>query len=268
MNKITNFLYKTGKWAWFITIILSFWGSLSYCLEDSKDPQSLFYRANSLYEKRDYEKASEEYAKILNIDSESGPLYYNIGNTFFKMGKTGYAILAYKKAERLMPGDSDLKSNLAYAQSLTEDSALQALPLNKLAWLFKFPFREYNLNTAAITLIVLYIVLIATALIGIIIPGFKRRLAFLFYSVLAGFLVTLGAFSVRYYDEEVLDRGIVVVKETECKYEPIDKSNDYYKLKEGQEVLILNTRNGWRHIKRLDGKMAWVKSDAVEEIRM
>ena len=266
MNKIINLLYKTGKWAGFILIILSFWGNLSYCLEDSKDPQSLFYKANSLYEKRDYEKASEEYAKILNIDSESGPLYYNIGNTFFKMGKTGHAILAYKKAERLMPGDSDLKSNLAYAQSLTEDSALWALPSNKMAWFFKFPFREYNLNTVAVVLIILYVMLIAMALIGIINPGLKRRLAIMFYPVLIGFLMTLGAFSIRYYNEEVLSRGIVIVKEAECKYEPIDKSNNYYQLKEGQEVLILNTRNGWRRIKRLDGKMAWVKSDAVEGI--
>ena len=250
----------------FILIISCFWGNLSYCAQDSKDPQSLFYRANSLYEKREYEKASLEYAKILDINSESGPLYYNIGNTFFKMGKTGYAILAYKKAERLMPGDSDLKSNLAYAESLTEDSDLQPLPLNKPAWFFKLPFRDYNLNTVAVWLIILYFMLIAISLIGIINPAFKRRLAVLFYPALMGFLLTLGAFSIRYYDEEILNHGIVIAKEAECKYEPIDKSNNYYTLKEGQEVLVLNTRNGWRRIKRLDGKMAWVKSDAVEEI--
>ncbi|MDP2928917.1 MAG: hypothetical protein Q8O01_02485 [Candidatus Omnitrophota bacterium] len=247
-------------------IILGFWGNLSYCLEDSKDPRSLFYKAGSLYEKREYQKASEEYAKILDIDSESGPLYYNIGNTFFKMGKTGYAILAYKKAERLMPGDSDLKSNLAYAESLTEDSALQALPLNKLAWFFKLPFRDYNLNTVAVTLIILYLMLIAMALAVIVNSALKRRLAILFYPVLIGFLLTLGAFSIRYYDEEILSHGVVIAKEAECKYEPIDKSNNYYTLKEGQKALVLNTRNGWRRIRRLDGKMAWVKSDAVEEI--
>ncbi|MFA5255609.1 MAG: hypothetical protein WC419_02800 [Candidatus Omnitrophota bacterium] len=249
-----------------ILILLIFFANLAVSAEDSQDPRSLFYKANSLYEKRDYEKASEAYAKILDIDTESGPLYFNIGNTFFKMGKIGYAILAYKRAQKLMPGDSDLKSNLAYAESLTEDSALQALTQNKIAWFFKFPFREYSLNTISIILSILYLLLIAMLLAGIIYPMLKRRMTIIFLPVLIGFLLTLGAFGIRYYDEEILSHGVVVAKEAECKYEPIDKSNNYFTLKEGQEVLVLKTRNGWRRIKRLDGKLAWVKSDAIEEI--
>ena len=108
--------------------------------------------------------------------------------------------------------------------------------------------------------------LIAMFLMGIINPIFKRRMTILFYPVLIGFLLTLGAFSIRYYDEEMLSHGVVVAKEAECKYEPIDKSNNYFTLKEGQEILVLKTRNGWRYIRRLDGKLAWVKSDAVEGI--
>ncbi|MDO8535416.1 MAG: hypothetical protein Q7S30_00150 [Candidatus Omnitrophota bacterium] len=251
-----------------ILILIFFFSTLNFAFsaEESLDPRRLFYKANSLYEQREYEKASEEYAKILALDSESGPLYFNIGNTFFKMGKIGYAILAYKKAQRLMPGDSDLKSNLAYAESLTEDSALQAQPQNRTAWLFRFPFREYNLNTISVILISLYLMLIAMLLTGIIYPVFKRRMAIVFYPALIGFILTLGAFGIRYYDEEMVRHGVVVVKEAECKYEPIDKSNNYFTLKEGQEALVLNTRAGWRRIRRLDGKLAWVKSDAVEEI--
>lgn len=249
-----------------ILISLTLSAHFAFSAEEPQDPRSLFYKANSLYEQREYLKASEEYAKILSMDAESGPLYFNIGNTFFKMGKTGYAILAYKKAQRLMPGESDLKSNLAYAESLTEDSALSSMPQNRAAWLFKFPFREYSLNTVSIILIALYLMLVAMLLAGIISPVFKRRMTILFYPVLIGFLLTLGAFSIRYYNEEILDHGVVVAKEAECKYEPIDKSNNYFTLKEGQEVLVLNTRNGWRRIRRLDGKLAWVKSDAVEEI--
>lgn len=266
MNKIPNFLYRAKEWVGLILIPLIFCANFVISAEDSQDPRSLFYKANSLYEQSEYENASEEYAKILAIDAESGPLYFNIGNTFFKMGKTGYAILAYKKAQRLIPGDSDLKSNLAYTESLTEDSALQAMPQNRIAWLFKFPFREYSLNTVSIILASLYLILIAMFLIGIINPVIKRRITILFYPTLAGFLLTLGAFSIRYYNEEILSHGVVVTKEAECKYEPIDKSNNYFTLKEGQEVLVINTRNGWRRIRRLDGKLAWVKSDTIGEI--
>ncbi|MBI5124400.1 MAG: hypothetical protein HZA72_03170 [Candidatus Omnitrophica bacterium] len=248
------------------SILLTICSNTTFAEDVSRNPQQLFYKGNALYEKREYEKAGEEYAKMLEEGFESGPLYYNIGNAFFKMGKTGYAILAYKKAERLTPGDSDLKSNLSYAESLTEDSSLQGEPVNKFVWLVKIPFKEMSINNAAAVFIILYLILMALMILGIISPVFKRKATFIFYIVLILFVIALAGFSVRYYEEEVLTHGIVVAKEAECKYEPIDKSTTYFKLKEGQEVLVLKTRNGWRRIKRLDGKLAWVKADAVEEI--
>lgn len=95
--------------------------------EDEKpaDPNKLFYSANSSYEKREYSKAIEEYNKILDLGIDSGPLYYNMGNSYFKSGKLGMAILYYAKARRLMPYDSDLKANLNYARSLVETSAAE-----------------------------------------------------------------------------------------------------------------------------------------------
>lgn len=239
---------------------------ISFAQDASRSEHQLFYNANTLYEKREYEKAAQDYMKILETGIESGPLYYNIGNTLFKMGKTGYAILAYKKAQKIMPGDSDLKSNLGYAQSLTEDSGLQPPPINRLKWLIKAPFREFSLNAVAVIMMSLYLLLVALIIFGTVNPVFRRRATFFFYLSLVLFLAALSAFGVRYYDEEVIKHGIVVVKEAECKYEPIDKSTTYFTLKEGQEVRVLKTRNGWRRIRRLDGKLAWVKSDAVEEI--
>lgn len=249
----------------FFIILSVFCLSWAQAEDASTDPNHIFYKANSLYERREYNNAIEEYQKLLAMGVESGPLYYNMGNAYFKTGKTGYAILFYKKAARLMPADSDLKSNLAYVRSLTDDSALQPGSINKFAWVVRIPFKEFTLNGVARILIILYLLLVGLILGGIVNRTFKRRATFIFYPVLILFLLALAGFSVRYYEEEILIRGIVVSKSAECKYEPIDKSTTYFTLKEGQEVVVLKTRNGWRRIKRLDGKLAWVKSDAVEE---
>lgn len=249
-----------------IAVLISCLGSCAFAEDIPNDAAKLFYAANSLYEKREFDKAIEDYQKIIGQGVESGPLYYNLGNAYFKTGKTGYAILYYKKAARLMPADSDLKSNLSYAQSLTEDSGLQPVAQNKFAWAIKIPFKEFTLNGVARILIIMYLLVMGLLAGGIINPVFKRRATFIFYPLLILFLLSLAGFSVRYYSEEVLTHGIVVTKEAECKYEPIDKSTTYFTLREGQEALVLKTRNGWRRIRRLDGKLAWVKSDAVEEI--
>jgi hypothetical protein len=46
----------------------------------------------------------------------SGPLWYNVGNASLLAGDVGRAILAYRRAERLMPFDRDLAANLAAAR--------------------------------------------------------------------------------------------------------------------------------------------------------
>jgi SH3-like domain-containing protein len=79
-------------------------------------------------------------------------------------------------------------------------------------------------------------------------------------------VLNLSAAAVKYYDENMLKHGIVVKKEVECKYEPIDSSTTYYTLREGGDVIILSTKSDWRQIRRSDGRTGWVKRDAVEEI--
>jgi len=234
--------------------------------EKTKDPNQLFYKANAYYENRDYTKALECYTDILDTGIESGNLYYNIGNGFIKMGKIGYAILSYEKAKRLKPGDSDLKSNLDYARSLVESASYQVPSKRLITRIIERPFRDISIKTTALVVSAFYIIAVLLLIISLINKVFASRTRYITIVLLVTFLYGLAAFSMRYYNEEILKHGIVVQKEAECKYEPIDKSTTYYTLNEGSEVLILKTKGDWRQIKRLDGKIAWVKKEAIEQI--
>jgi len=236
--------------------------------EESKiaDPNKLFYMGNAQYEKGDYSKAVEDYINILDTGIESGNLYYNIGNGFLKLGKTGYAILCYEKAKRLIPRDSDLRANLAYARSITGATDLASSQQNIFLKALKEPFKDFNLNAVAISALALYLIVIHLMVLQIINPAVGRRLRMVRFLVSLLLAVNLGTFLVRYFDEEIKRHGIVIQKEVECKYEPIDKSTTYYALREGDEVSVIKTRNDWRQIRRHDGKMAWAKKEAIEEI--
>ena len=234
--------------------------------EKSLDPSKLFYSANSLYEKREYEKALQEYSKILELGIDNGPIYYNMGNAYFKMGKLGYAILYYAKARRLTPYDNDLKSNLNYARSLIGTSTVDIPRKNPVVTFIKTPFRDFNFNAIAISALMIYLIFIALQIAGIFNPIFAKKMRVLSVIVLLLLVMNLFAFAIRYYDEKILHRAIVVQKGVECKYEPIDKSTVFYRLQEGDLVSVIKTRDGWRQIKRIDGKVGWVKQDAVEEI--
>lgn len=234
--------------------------------DKSIEPNRQFYKGNSSYEKRDYAGALEEYLKVLNSGINSGNLYYNIGNTYFKMGKVGYAILYYEKAKRLIPQDSDLRSNLDYAKSLVGSEISSSDYVNFLIKMIRLPFNDFNLNAIAITALIIYILLILVMAAFILKPFWARKFRLVLVLVLMLFALSFIAFFARYYDEEILAHGIVVVKAAESKYEPIDKSTTFYRLHEGDEVYIIKTRNGWRQVKRPDGKIGWVDKEAVQEI--
>jgi len=235
---------------------------------DAKDnePNRIFHKANSLYEGGEYTKALEGYLNVMDAGIESGNLYYNIGNGFFKLGKLGYAILSYEKAKRLIPGDRDLKSNLSYAKSLAGYSSYQIPPENMAINAVKMPFRKFNLNTVTLIVLLLYLFMVFLLCLSIANRYLGEKMRPLTIVSACAFLFAFSAFITRYYDESILKHGIVLQKDVECKYEPIDKSTTYYKLAEGDEVLILKTRNDWRYIKRLDGKVGWIQKGAVDPI--
>jgi len=238
-----------------------------YADEPARDENRSFYTGNVYYERKDYAKALENYRAALDMGIESGNLYYNMGNAYMKMGKTGYAVLFYEKALRLIPQDGDLKSNMVYAKAFSPGSpAAGPLGLNLVAAVIKSPFGDLNLNAVAIAAIALYLVSLVMAILFLVTPFLVRRLRILFVLAVFMFLWSGAVFGIRYYEEEVLKKGVVVVKSAEAKYEPVESSTTYYKVQEGDGVTVLGTREGWRHIRRADGKSAWVSENAVEEV--
>jgi tetratricopeptide (TPR) repeat protein len=232
----------------------------------ARDAGQSFYAANHLYAAGDYKKAEEGYMAILAKGVENGAIYYNIGNTYFKIGRIGYAILYYERAKRLIPQDGDLKSNLEYARTLLPSSIPEESVFDRYMRYLKIPFADMNLNALSILTLAIYLVIIILSAVFIMNPVAARKSLGPYFILIAVFIVTLTVFCMRYYDEEILRHGVIVLKDVECKYEPIDKSTTYYKLQEGDEVIVLTDRELWRRIKRPDGKIAWVKREAVDII--
>lgn len=236
-----------------------------YAQAEASDPQKLFYEGCSLYEKGDYQKAAETYLKVLDSGIESGNLYYNIGNAFLKMGKAAYAILSYEKANRFIPGDGDLKSNLEFAYSMVEAGVPPASG-NMVTHLINRPFRELNLRGFTHLVALTYVLMTGLAIFFIANPIAARRFAFVGLVFLAAFIVMLAAYGMRFYDEEIVHHGIVMQKLVEARYEPIDKSAVYFTAREGERVAVMKTRGAWRQIRKSDGKAGWVKKESVEQI--
>ena len=58
----------------------------------------------------------------------------------------------------------------------------------------------------------------------------------------------------------------VAVKGDEVRFEPSPTATIYYHLDEGSRVLILEKKDNWVMLKRVDGKRGWVNKECLEII--
>ena len=82
----------------------------------AQSAQILFESANRDYFEGNYEQSIEKYQKILENDVESGEVYFNLGNAYYKLDDYGRAILCFEKAKKYLSGDDALEKNLKLAQ--------------------------------------------------------------------------------------------------------------------------------------------------------
>ncbi|MBV9673376.1 MAG: hypothetical protein JO076_11215 [Verrucomicrobia bacterium] len=68
--------------------------------------------ANQAYQSGKYEQAKVDYIQLLENQYYCPELFYNLGNTWFKLGETGRAILNYQRALILKPGLEEARFNL------------------------------------------------------------------------------------------------------------------------------------------------------------
>ena len=73
---------------------------------------SLFISANNDYANKNYLSASEKYENILSYNLESVELYYNLGNSYFKLDEIHKAIYNYEKALIIDQDFTEAKENI------------------------------------------------------------------------------------------------------------------------------------------------------------
>jgi tetratricopeptide (TPR) repeat protein len=227
-------------------------------------PEQLFRQGNEYYDKGEYARSAQEYEKIRAEGHESGMLYFNLGNAYFKAGRLGEAVLNYKRAKRFLPRDADLNANLRFARDKMKGKQFRG----KGIWTWK-PLRMYCWSLTVNELlwissgIYLFIVILLFA--AVVFPG-KKRPIMAITVIVAVMLLVNSAIALRKIDLE-RKAAVVIAPGVDAKYAPFDKATKFFNLSEGMSVLVLGEKEGWYKVKRMDGKIGWVKSDQIERMR-
>ena len=224
----------------------------------------VFDIANEEYKAGNFQDALRLYEGLLSSTGvETADIYYNIGNTHFKLNNYGRAIVSYRRALKLAPRDQDVKANLSYVRERNVDKIAQAKSTELLRELFFF---HYSLNSAESEAIFLsvYCALIMIAIVYLI-----RRSKLIQWLMIAALLLTFvfGASTIiKWYIAIYSNQAVVVADEAEVRTGPGHNYMVSFSLHDGAELEVRKIMDGWCQIELPDGRRGWLNVSLVENV--
>ncbi len=236
------------------------------------------------YQQNEFEKALNIF-KTLNQTINSAGLFGYIGNCYIKMNRKdssflGQGIAAYLSALKREPNNPDLRHNLQYALSQTEDqiSFTALFQGDGLRGVFLTLVRMANVSTHYFIFLVLFFLLLLLCLwYGI----YKNALALgrLWIFLLSLALIFQGtALFIRASDMEQ-KQGVLTVPVAEVRYGPSQADTKAFLLHLGSPFEIHHTNKAagaegtWTQIRLRDkaagtnGKVGWLPSETFVEVK-
>lgn len=223
--------------------------------------------AEAAYTKEDYGKAIELYESLLKSRGESAEIYYNLGNAYYKAGKTAPAILNYERALVLDPGDSDIRFNLQMARQKTVDKIEPVDDFFLNRWLDTIR----NMGAAdswAKVGIVSFILFIGCLILFFFSKWIHlKKIGFYLGVVLLVLIICSNIFAKNQKEEMVNRKGAIIFAPTvTIKGSPDTSGTDLFILHEGTKVSTKSKLGNWSEIETEDGNVGWIPTKDIEII--
>jgi tetratricopeptide (TPR) repeat protein len=232
-------------------------------LAADESPRALFFRGNALYSEDRHADAAAAYRGVLAAGVESGAVHFNLGNAYFKAGDVGRAVLAYERARRLIPGDPDLRANLAYAAETSGDAPEPSV-LTTLA----FPLAQrFDTETLAWLAAGGWWVTWLAACLARLVPAVGRLMRPI--AVLGALGVALGASSglFRWWTLDRPTFAVVLAEgDTPIRAEPSPTATTLFATKPGTVVTVSRSRDAWLQVVARDGRRGWMERARAETL--
>lgn len=216
-----------------------------------------FQRANNSYEAGKFDEALAAYDRLVQTDGSSPALAYNLGNTHYRLGHTGLAILWYERARRLAPRDEEIRFNLSLAVSGLRDREGQIWEtLERILTPAELPW--------VVTVLIWLLFGIAGTALWRDLPWAQVRMSLIALSLL---LVLAGSWWLSQARHRSAQWAVITGPTVEVRSGPGDQYAVGFTAPEGQQALILNRRPGWVEIgvpsRSLKG---WVVEESLTKI--
>jgi hypothetical protein len=212
-----------------------------------------FEAANRAYAGGDYAGARRGYERVIEYGWHANALY-NLGNTFFRLGDPGRAILEYERVLALRPRHPDATANLKLAREKS-GAQLPGEPWWRRGLLWLTPGTAAALATGGC-----WFFLFAGGSLA-----WRRRFGIGFIGCGIGALAAAAyAAGVLWALREREQLAIVLVARTEARSEPAERASAADILPAGSRVRVLGEHGGWTYCRLPNGGRGWLPSSSIE----
>ena len=223
--------------------------------------------ADSAYIRSDFTTAIQIYEMILR-KGESADIYYNLGNSYYKVGDIAKAILNYERALILKPANEDVISNLEIARGKTVDKVTDVPELFFITWL-KSITNSMGIQSWAIIAISFFLLFIVSIYFFFFSTKIVARKTFFILALFFLVFCVIANISAAFQRKVRLNRmnAIIISPSVTIRSTPNDNGTSLFILHEGRKVFIKDdSMKDWKEIQLEDGNVGWVKKNDLEVI--
>ena len=249
---------------------------------DAKTTAEAYWaEAIAAYEAKDYGLAVERFEQIVELRYLSGDLYYNLANSYFKLGEQaseeglhkfsngelGRAVLNYHRALRLDPTLEDARYNLELAVDHTNDT--DTLPESFMVTVWRNMSNMAQSNSWALSSLVMIGMVLALIIFYMLSNSIMlRRISFfgaIIFIIGVIIVVALALYSKRQSEED--NRAVVICNDTTSVHASPDSGSKVIRQpSQGVTVRVSRDHGEWSEIIFADGEKGWIRSAKIENI--
>ncbi|MFI5164535.1 MAG: hypothetical protein ACHQHP_04720, partial [Bacteroidia bacterium] len=245
----------------YTSLVISFVFCIFFSLQGrgiASTPSAMLDSANNAYSKGNFEKAAADYEGIISLGFESPEVYFNLGNSYYKLEKIGMSVLNYERAKKLSPYDDDINFNLKLTNQKTLDKIEPAPKLFLEEWWdnLKSMHSEKTWGIRSIVCFVLFLFFL-----GVFITSnrlFSKQVGFWLAIIL--FVLSAISFSVSKSGCDCITHqtsAVILSSSAEIKNSPSDAGTKLFILHEGTKVSSLETNGDWVKVQLTPEKVGW-----------
>ena len=227
-----------------------------------------FTAGNQAYLDGDYQRAVDNYRRLVDAGVRNPDLYYNLANAYFRLGRKGLAVLFYERTLKLAPGDQAAEFNLR----LVRKSLIDKLVMPAGGAVGEPPWhgfvRRFSLDTLTWVFLLLYSLAFLVALWRRLSKRESARRLLFWLNVPLLTLVLLAGllFAGRLYLHRKVHHAVVIQPVVQLREGPDRHAKVLVEVHEGLKVRLLADSGGFVRVRLSNGVEGYLEEGDLGRI--